>query len=184
MSKNLKVGSIFFEVDINALGDLQNPTPLCLKSIHIGLKQENVKVSAASCPLRGPEGDLLHRPMSQMKKMPLYFTQRLMTGDRMSHPRFLGANSSYKQLPSKGPVKMGLALVVYFLTNQNGHGAYSTSVGFCSELQACSGTGARSQECVIHQLHRPWVQVTDSSLQQKSANTVQEATSGPLPLFI
>lgn len=101
-----------------------------------------------------------------------------------SHLRFLGANSSYKQLPPKGPVKMGLALVVYFLTNQNGYGAYSTSVGIRSELQACSGTGARSQECVIHQLHQPWVQVTDSSLQQKSANAVQEATSGPLPLFI
>ena len=41
-NKNLKVGSIFFEMNINAFGDLKNPAPLCLESVHIGLKQENI----------------------------------------------------------------------------------------------------------------------------------------------
>lgn len=102
MSKNLKVGSIFFEMDINALGDLQNPAPLCLQSVHISLKQENVKMAAASCPLRSTEGCLPHRPVSQTKKMPLYFTQCQVIGGGVSHLRFLGANSSYKKQPSKG----------------------------------------------------------------------------------
>lgn len=39
--KNLKVGSVFFEMNINAFGDLKDPAPLGLQRVHVGLKQEN-----------------------------------------------------------------------------------------------------------------------------------------------
>lgn len=39
--KNLKVGSIFFEMNVNTFGDLQNPAPLGLESVHVSLEQES-----------------------------------------------------------------------------------------------------------------------------------------------
>lgn len=108
MPNNLKVGSIFFEMDIDALGNLQNPAPLRLKRVHVRLKQESAKASAIShayserhrglppAQTREPDGtdtSLGHPKSSKLSPM---------AGDRLSHRRSLGAIRSYKQLRSKG----------------------------------------------------------------------------------
>lgn len=51
--KNLKVGSIFFEMNINAFGDLKDPAPLGLQGVHVGLKQENSNRLSTTQPYRG-----------------------------------------------------------------------------------------------------------------------------------
>lgn len=101
MSNNLKVGGIFFEMDIDALGNLQNPAPLRLKRVHVCLKQESTRASAISyvyseaqrAASSTDDTSLGHPKSSKLSPM---------AGDRLSHRRSLGAIRSYEQLRSEG----------------------------------------------------------------------------------
>lgn len=110
MPNNLKVGSIFFEMDIDALGNLQNPAPLCLKCVHVCLRQESTKASAISHAY-----SYLFRP-PQVK-------QTFTNGWRQNiPPEIPWCNLFLQAATTEGlTAKIGLAQIEQLLTNQNRH---------------------------------------------------------------